>query len=226
MNENHRRLPNIQAPTEVESVTQRGFTLIELLVVIAIIAILAAILFPVFARAREKARQTSCQNNLRQIGLSIKMYTQDYDDRVLPARLGGATGDVCWTRLVHPYINNDQIFICASHGAPLASAGADGFTKSYGLNYEIHTFNEYTGHANNPIHIWPPVTVGRVAEPAQVISAIDMHSNQPGVHYHTVDERVDWRHNGMASILFLDGHVKAMNRNQTMSPKDLWLPRE
>ncbi|NLO04745.1 MAG: prepilin-type N-terminal cleavage/methylation domain-containing protein, partial [candidate division WS1 bacterium] len=64
---------------------RKGFTLIELLVVIAIIAILAAILFPVFARAREKARQTSCLSNLKQISLAVIMYTQDYDDR-MPGR--------------------------------------------------------------------------------------------------------------------------------------------
>ena len=60
---------------------KRGFTLIELLVVIAIIAILAAILFPVFAQAREKARQASCQSNLKQIGIAFKMYVQDYDEK-------------------------------------------------------------------------------------------------------------------------------------------------
>src|SRR6478672_5991246 len=69
---------------------QNGFTLIELLVVIAIIAILAAILFPVFARAREKARQTSCLSNLKQIGLAFLMYNQDYDETIRKAMIGGA----------------------------------------------------------------------------------------------------------------------------------------
>ena len=66
-------------------IVKRGFTLIELLVVIAIIAILAAILFPVFARARENARRASCQSNLKQIGLGIFQYTQDYDEKMRPA---------------------------------------------------------------------------------------------------------------------------------------------
>jgi len=71
----------------------KGFTLIELLVVIAIIAILAAILFPVFARAREKARQTSCLNNVKEMGLAAVMYSSDFDESLVPARI--RYGDTC-----------------------------------------------------------------------------------------------------------------------------------
>src|SRR6056297_1815502 len=91
---------------------KRGFTLIELLVVIAIIAILAAILFPVFARAREKARQTSCLNNMKQLGLGFMMYLQDYDER-LPAFYFRRPGMFYyWTEAIRPYIQNEQIFQC------------------------------------------------------------------------------------------------------------------
>jgi len=93
-----------------------GFTLIELLVVIAIIAILAAILFPVFAQAREKARATSCLSNLKQIQLGVKMYTQDNDEQSMihwyvPNGIGGFN---TWMEAVYPYIKNTQIFFCPS----------------------------------------------------------------------------------------------------------------
>jgi prepilin-type N-terminal cleavage/methylation domain-containing protein/prepilin-type processing-associated H-X9-DG protein len=94
-----------------------GFTLIELLVVIAIIAILAAILFPVFARARENARRASCQSNLKQLGLGIKMYTQDYDECVPPVAINDAPdakNPYGWADAVQPYVKSTQLFQCAS----------------------------------------------------------------------------------------------------------------
>ncbi len=99
---------------------RRGFTLIELLVVIAIIAILAAILFPVFAQARAKAQQTSCLNNSKQIGLALMMYTADYDNTLPSAYyyVNGATsalGYVHWSGMVAPYVKNNQIWVCPDH---------------------------------------------------------------------------------------------------------------
>ena len=95
---------------------RRAFTLIELLVVIAIIALLAAILFPVFARARENARKSSCLNNLKQVGLGMMQYMQDYDETVMPHWIGSPTypGTHRWMDLLGPYIKNNQIFICPS----------------------------------------------------------------------------------------------------------------
>src|SRR5205823_14820075 len=92
---------------------QRGFTLIELLVVIAIIAILAAILFPVFAQAREKARQAACLSNCRQIGLGVMMYAEDWDQSyplyaLLPKH------EVMWFQMIQPYIKNENVFTCPS----------------------------------------------------------------------------------------------------------------
>ena len=103
---------------------RNAFTLIELLVVIAIIAILAAILFPVFAQAREKARATSCLSNEKQIGLGLMMYTQDYDETYPTAYFyknntattngGSAGGYVHFTAMIHPYIKNEQVWVCPS----------------------------------------------------------------------------------------------------------------
>src|SRR5262249_23711583 len=92
-----------------QKTVRRGFTLIELLVVIAIIAILAAILFPVFAQAREKARGATCLSNCKQIGLGLSMYAQDYDENVLPWIMpseGKGNYDRLWVSRMQPYIKN------------------------------------------------------------------------------------------------------------------------
>jgi len=91
---------------------KKGFTLIELLVVIAIIAILAAILFPVFAQAREKARQASCMSNLKQIGLAELQYVQDYDEKYSGSYINTPNGRTYYPDLIYPYAKNAQIFIC------------------------------------------------------------------------------------------------------------------
>ncbi|BCM93764.1 hypothetical protein IAD21_05655 [Abditibacteriota bacterium] len=100
----------------------KAFTLIELLVVIATIAILAAILFPVFARARENARRASCQSNLKQIGLGLTQYSQDYDER-MPRSWSGIDKDASgagrykWMDSIYPYVKSEQIFNCPSDTA-------------------------------------------------------------------------------------------------------------
>jgi prepilin-type N-terminal cleavage/methylation domain-containing protein len=111
---------------------KRGFTLIELLVVIAIIAILAAILFPVFARARENARRSSCQSNLKQITLGSIQYSQDYDEKVVQACMlritlrhkygkGSTPERYKWNDAIFPYVKSEQIFVCPSDSSNRSS---------------------------------------------------------------------------------------------------------
>jgi prepilin-type N-terminal cleavage/methylation domain-containing protein/prepilin-type processing-associated H-X9-DG protein len=125
----------------------RGFTLIELLVVIAIIAILASILFPVFARARENARRASCLSNLKQIGLGVMMYTQDYDETYPPYGCTiGATPPNGWVgsweqtnqrwdwpNIIYPYVKSNQLYICPSRDST-------SITGSYGANTAVMGF--------------------------------------------------------------------------------------
>jgi len=150
---------------------RRGFTLIELLVVIAIIAILAAILFPVFARAREKARQTSCLSNLKQLGLAAKMYCSDYDEinvqyyrgpgspNLTDDWIGGqptlsSVGRYSWGLQLVPYIKNSQLFVCPSGPPPMTRATGCASHQpfrwmSYGMNlaYVYQYGGRWTGNA-------------------------------------------------------------------------------
>ncbi len=133
---------------------RRAFTLIELIVVIAIISILAAILFPVFAQARDKARGAACMSNMKQIGLAVQQYVQDYDERlffraskdstaanlgkirsgaVIPGTDTVATASAQWYNVLMPYIKSTDVYNCPSDTAPTASATPDGSTlpRSY-----------------------------------------------------------------------------------------------
>lgn len=155
-------LQNVR-PVGIGVCRKQGFTLIELLVVIAIIGILAAILFPVFARARENARRSSCQSNLKQLGLASMQYSQDYDGRFVlsispnaaqtpPDGIywfnEGADPNWVWPQLLHPYHKSIQVFNCPSmneymHKPYYGHYGANAFIvgrSAYGayLN-EIHT---------------------------------------------------------------------------------------
>jgi prepilin-type N-terminal cleavage/methylation domain-containing protein/prepilin-type processing-associated H-X9-DG protein len=149
----------------------KGFTLIELLVVIAIIALLAAILFPVFARARENARRASCQSNLKQIYLGITQYTQDYDERYCPVLAAGNNGTGTapgpgyyrWMDCVQPYVKSTQLFDCpsdsnaghkyvpvststgASNGANSAGYGSYAVSNSYAGNAAAGAGEQWTG---------------------------------------------------------------------------------
>ncbi len=128
--------PSLAKPHRLAQGFRRGFTLIELLVVIAIIAILAAILFPVFARARENARKASCQSNLKQLGLGWLQYAQDYDERVVPwSSTGASTGYAfVWQEVLQPYLKSTQVLKCPSVSAVSST----------------YTYSAFIGGANQP----------------------------------------------------------------------------
>jgi prepilin-type N-terminal cleavage/methylation domain-containing protein/prepilin-type processing-associated H-X9-DG protein len=112
-------------------IRRSGFTLIELLVVIAIIAILAAILFPVFSQAREKARQTACLSNARQISTAVQMYTDEYDGMIVPTQWN-ASPTIAWPTLVNTYVKNNDVWACPSGEEELRPQDiATGTPKNY-----------------------------------------------------------------------------------------------
>jgi prepilin-type N-terminal cleavage/methylation domain-containing protein/prepilin-type processing-associated H-X9-DG protein len=187
---------------------RRGFTLIELLVVIAIIAILAAILFPVFAKAREKARAASCLSNLKQFGLAWLSYAQDYDELTISANNvvassyampdgvsnSGAYLNMLWPYQIYPYCKNAQMYNCPSSSNRF-STSAPSSALGYGLN------DTYVGR----------VSLGTLVVPAETIVFVDC------IYY-----LADWDDNGTsdnhrepnilhndgANTVMADGHAK------------------
>jgi prepilin-type N-terminal cleavage/methylation domain-containing protein/prepilin-type processing-associated H-X9-DG protein len=209
---------------------RRGFTLIELLVVIAIIAILAAILFPVFARAREKARTASCQSNCKQLALGVQMYMQDYDETVPVTNpvCWGANGGAWWFACISPYVKNVQIFACPSSnmpgslncGAGCAGTGYQSFPReNYGFNENMAHPGQagtYMAKWQHPAELfmlgdgrctvnWGNSNNGiieRIAY-AETTNAQCNCSGNPTPHNSSY-----CRHNEGENLAFADGHVK------------------
>jgi prepilin-type N-terminal cleavage/methylation domain-containing protein/prepilin-type processing-associated H-X9-DG protein len=210
----------------------RGFTLIELLVVIAIIAILAAILFPVFARAREAARSTSCKSNLKQITTAVAMYVQDYDE-ILPH--GGNSSPVIpsrWYHLTDPYIKNAGVLKCPSY-QPL---------RGYGTNQNLMDWNFGVALAE----VQMPADTVLIGDAAQCNGNVssdyvvknwiqyqtnltdwqfapprDRNDNATGRYTSTGSNetrRLIPRHSEMCNVGYLDGHVKAVRLEQLLNP--------
>jgi len=160
----------------------RAFTLIELLVVIAIIAILAAILFPVFAQAREKARQTSCLSNTKQMGLSILMYVQDYDETFHIGQQDNWNN--AWPVAVQPYCKNLQMFRCPSDADRTYQSGG-GTWQGAPISYAVNGLIAWNGTANVNIGLmsmeqpWLGGTIRTMASagrPADTIMIAEVHN--------------------------------------------------
>ncbi len=196
-----------------------GFTLIELLVVISIIALLAAILFPVFGRARENARRSSCASNMKQLGLGIIQYTQDYDEKY-PMRSNSA-GTLSWRTYIYSYIKNSDVYRCPSNlnnnidalqdSASLAEIGVK-MKTSYGCNENVFSAQA----AVTPLSaIQKPAELIMVGESTTGDSIIKMDVTTTNV---SARSRGPWAgHLGpTANYLFVDGHVKALRPTQTI----------
>lgn len=191
---------------------RRGFTLIELLVVIAIIAILAAILFPVFAKAREKARQTSCMSNLKQIGLSIHMYTSDYDENMPMNYSGDGTVNLHWHDQVAPYSKNTQMFVCPSNPVPPQwSYAANNWVMSGSWGAMSNSLGQVTAPAETMmVYDTHPYRAGAWCSYPQEINADDDCYGTPLVPHRRCgnSSHNTEGHNGGFNACLVDGHAK------------------
>ncbi len=197
---------------------RRGFTLIELLVVIAIIAILAAILFPVFAKAREKARAASCTSNLRQIGTALAMYLQDYDGLYVLKCLNRSAADMSryWYYLIMPYMKNEQILLCPSR--PWDKTKCDctfGVARPKYPSYDMPC--SWPGNSMGVVglHLGAGRAETDVAAPAETIYVSDLYCSgnraDPAGSWGIVtgmQNAASLRHNDGFNAAFVDGHVK------------------
>lgn len=215
-----------------------GFTLIELLVVIAIIIILAAILFPVFARARENARRTSCMSNMKQIGLGMMQYTQDYDERyplskideqqTNPSMPGSkfvvSSGTECtdghcvtWMNLLQPYTKSVQLFVCPStRNNENANFPSYGYSNGLGSGRGQASYDSTLAYA-----IYPPVSLAQIQRPSGIYAIMENnYSSATAVSPKTQrnfatgnrSERLRVTpHMDGGNVAYADGHVKWVN---------------
>ena len=167
----------------------RGFTLIELLIVIAIIAILAALLFPVFARAREQARKVRCGSNLRQVGLALQMYTSDWDGLLpLAHSRPSVDGPPSIVSILHPYTKSQELFRCPSDKTRKWQTEGTSYDYGFGL-------------------LSPPLVPGIPANPQSIDCP---YNTDPSRYVVAADFEEKW-HSPGPNMLFCDGHVKCID---------------
>ena len=225
---------------------KRGFTLIELLVVIAIIAILAAILFPAFAKARESARRISCVNNLKQIGTSIMQYSQEFDEKLPPAREGSQDPTPWWPMMIKPYLQDTGVYKCPSNTTAATirdTTPADVYSNHYNVNGMgvdttgnddfVTSVAGQSGIRNRPMNR-NSTTAGSAAESGgAALSEIKAPTQCILVGEVTNDTRRDadffgtgdlnfQGHLGTTNFLFADGHVKSMRPTLTVQGTNMW----
>ena len=205
----------------------RGFTLIELLVVIAIIAILAAILFPVFAKAREKARQSSCSSNEKQIALASIQYVQDYDECYSLWNHGDGTTIYrwYWRHLSTPYIKNSQVFLCPSDSRK--NLDMNGLYQSYCASEEIFRWGSTT--------LVVVTALAELTHPSETVQQMEQVNRQDPQTRGNRNAQM-WvftdqmgltgasspRHNDGHNYSFCDGHVKWVKPQVALASVNMW----
>jgi prepilin-type N-terminal cleavage/methylation domain-containing protein/prepilin-type processing-associated H-X9-DG protein len=224
----------------MQPVRRSAFTLIELLVVIAVIAILAAILIPVFAQARERARMSTCVSNMRQIGSALMMYVQDYDETFPYIRFTCPTVDCyVWKNAIQPYLKSTSVLACPSDPAsracpPDPSRKADPQGRcSEGWLQEASRSMPISYAMNSCASTWypadtkegsssPPLRLGQVERAADVILVAELQQSSPDMH-----PLVLWQYcfnvfahpaGNVGNFIFIDGHVKARKWLSTLYP--------
>jgi len=227
----------VSGTSRAKHLKNTGFTLIELLVVIAIIAILASILFPVFGRARENARRSSCQSNLKNIGLGLMMYAQDYDEKQVLVYQNG-TCSPSWGELVQPYMKSKQVFKCPSNSTAAvvacSTASARVFTdyQANGTRYGPIATNTGFGYPR-PMDMADVVTgtigatsLASIAEPSRAIEVAEYKGTGTYANINSTSSgngNLDpTNHLGTSNYLFVDGHVKSLKPTATIRGGNMW----
>lgn len=216
--------------------SRRGFTLIELLVVIAIIAILAAILFPVFAQARESARRVTCTSNVKNFGLSFLMYAQDYDETFVTQYNSNMLNDRGeFQYLLQPYVKNRSIFYCPSRNLRGCDTSVDptGRCIGYAPNFGIYSYRNGNGifhqeeAAPNPPgdSMWRGRVLAEFPHPAETILTGDTNDTNMytlAFYFQTGDGTTPgaMRHSSNYQFCFVDGHAKSTKMGAFAFPAD------
>lgn len=217
---------------------RRGFTLIELLVVIAIIAILAAILFPVFLRAKGNARRIACVSNARQLGLAISSYASDWSGHIPALADNGREGHFGYIWVfadsLIPYVKNAGVYVCPAR-TDEQQRMREGWVMKQQLSYGT---NQYIGGnpatAKNPQNVEPWTSLAQMRRPSKKILMSEIYNGEVTLRLYELyrctqryyDAPINSLHEGKPTWIFADGHAGSLTPRQTIEPVFMWNLRD